>query len=433
MTHSTNNCLERPRRRGAKLTGHGIRPDEVIGSVNLDFEGKRDRWNGYDDREFSRTLRQKGEAEGVQNDVHKKAEHSSAQNSSSSDDSDDSDGEEDGKVVQQSGESAKTSVRNLRIREDTAKYLYNLDLNSAFYDPKSRSMRADPLPNVDPDDKDYAGDNFVRFSGDVTTLAKMELTTRKASSTGKQLPHLQAEPSRAEAVFREFETRKKDLQEKRRAQIVKKYGGQEHSVPQPGISDVAEVGASIGYDAEGNPKKGGNISAPVSAYPEDVLEKNHKDIWGSFYEDGKWGYACCRQTQRYAFCTGEAGRVAAIETRKEMEKRVAEAVEKRDPRTLVEQYAERRDEEEKVCAGNEKDRAKALKEEQQHRIRLEHELRKQRSEDTRVTLDDRQRKYNSVSQGGPGSLRVSEEEMEAYRMRRQMKEDPMNKFLSRNS
>jgi hypothetical protein len=38
-------------------------------------------------------------------------------------------------------------VRNLRIREDTAKYLLNLDTNSAHYDPKSRSMREDPNPN----------------------------------------------------------------------------------------------------------------------------------------------------------------------------------------------------------------------------------------------------------------------------------------------
>ena len=36
------------------------------------------------------------------------------------------------------------SVRNLRIREDTAKYLRNLDANSAFYDPKTRSMRENP-------------------------------------------------------------------------------------------------------------------------------------------------------------------------------------------------------------------------------------------------------------------------------------------------
>lgn len=36
------------------------------------------------------------------------------------------------------------TVRNLRIREDTAKYLRNLDPNSAHYDPKTRSMRKNP-------------------------------------------------------------------------------------------------------------------------------------------------------------------------------------------------------------------------------------------------------------------------------------------------
>lgn len=45
--------------------------------------------------------------------------------------------------------------RNLRIREDTAKYLLNLDTNSAYYDPKTRSMREDPLPDSDPNEKFY--------------------------------------------------------------------------------------------------------------------------------------------------------------------------------------------------------------------------------------------------------------------------------------
>ena len=44
---------------------------------------------------------------------------------------------------------------NLRIREDTAKYLLNLDVDSAYYDPKTRSMREDPLPDSDPNEKFY--------------------------------------------------------------------------------------------------------------------------------------------------------------------------------------------------------------------------------------------------------------------------------------
>lgn len=42
----------------------------------------------------------------------------------------------------------RITVRNLRIREDTAKYLFNLDPNSAYYDPKTRSMRENPLANT---------------------------------------------------------------------------------------------------------------------------------------------------------------------------------------------------------------------------------------------------------------------------------------------
>ena len=38
----------------------------------------------------------------------------------------------------------RITVRNLRIREDTAKYLRNLALESAYYDPKTRSMRENP-------------------------------------------------------------------------------------------------------------------------------------------------------------------------------------------------------------------------------------------------------------------------------------------------
>lgn len=52
----------------------------------------------------------------------------------------------------------RVTARNLRIREDTPKYLRNLQLDSAFYDPKSRSMRANPYgKDVNPDSVPYAG------------------------------------------------------------------------------------------------------------------------------------------------------------------------------------------------------------------------------------------------------------------------------------
>lgn len=40
--------MERPRQLGAKWTGKSIAPDEKIKTFEVDYEGKQDRWNGYD-------------------------------------------------------------------------------------------------------------------------------------------------------------------------------------------------------------------------------------------------------------------------------------------------------------------------------------------------------------------------------------------------
>ena len=58
--------------------------------------------------------------------------------------------------------SERYTVRNLRIREDTAKYLRNLDPNSAHYDPKTRSMRKNPYEGTGKsvEEVDFAGDNL---------------------------------------------------------------------------------------------------------------------------------------------------------------------------------------------------------------------------------------------------------------------------------
>lgn len=48
----------------------------------------------------------------------------------------------------------RITVRNLRIREDTAKYLRNLDPNSAYYDPKTRSMRDNPYKKTNLGDEE---------------------------------------------------------------------------------------------------------------------------------------------------------------------------------------------------------------------------------------------------------------------------------------
>jgi hypothetical protein len=54
MTHKTKDCLERPRVKGAKLTNKNIAADDKVEDIHLSgFDAKRDRWNGYDARDYA--------------------------------------------------------------------------------------------------------------------------------------------------------------------------------------------------------------------------------------------------------------------------------------------------------------------------------------------------------------------------------------------
>jgi len=56
ISHKTRECCERPRKRGSKWTGKDFSHDEFINEVPLDYEGKRDRWNGYNPDSFKRII-----------------------------------------------------------------------------------------------------------------------------------------------------------------------------------------------------------------------------------------------------------------------------------------------------------------------------------------------------------------------------------------
>ena len=45
--------MQRPRKVGAKFTGDQIAPDEhAQPNLNFDYDGKRDRWNGFNPEEY---------------------------------------------------------------------------------------------------------------------------------------------------------------------------------------------------------------------------------------------------------------------------------------------------------------------------------------------------------------------------------------------
>ena len=60
-------------------------------------------------------------------------------------------------------------------------------------------------------------------------------------------------------------------------------------------------------------------------YEENVYPGNHTSVWGSWWQDGQWGFACCHQTLKQSWCTGEAGKQAG----ERAEQRLADNLEAR--------------------------------------------------------------------------------------------------------
>ena len=144
MTHQTKECCERPRKAGAKFTGQDIKPDEIVKEIQLNYDAKKDRWNGYDPNMYMDVINEYEVLEEMKKD------QSGKDQSNIDEEFKDKTFDNDAPIPNRDPK-IKTTTRNLRLREDVAKYLLNLDENSAYYDAKSRSMRENPNPHLPAD------------------------------------------------------------------------------------------------------------------------------------------------------------------------------------------------------------------------------------------------------------------------------------------
>ena len=299
MTHDAKSCVEAPRKVGAWKSGKNIRPDEILPQkLTLSWDGKRDRYSGYDPdahkltvarfnaaeaerRKFKQQQRDQAflEAQEGKNKSKEKqladdgvgagggsslagagkkkrgkkkaggdkaAKAGAGGDDSSSDSSDtdsgsdsDSDGDsstdsEDEDVKQKETTQAvgtdlvryttkaKMSVRNLRLREDLPKYLRNLDTDSSYYDPHTRSMRENPNPNLGADETTFIGDNAYRVTGDAVEVSRAQLFCWDANNAGSDDVHLQANPTQAELLRKQFEQKKESLKKTKKQAILEK-------------------------------------------------------------------------------------------------------------------------------------------------------------------------------------------------------------------
>jgi pre-mRNA-processing factor SLU7 len=325
------------------------------------------------------------------------------------------------------GAGMRQTVRDLRLREDTPKYLRNLALDSAFYDPKSRSMRNNPLPNVNPEDLAFAGDNFIRHTGDALKLAQNQVLCWEMQARGESIDVL-SNPSQAEMVQKQFVERKKDLESTKRKAVLAAYTD---GVPNAQMDPRLRLGQTetyVEYGKDGRIIKGSGSAKQQSVvrtkYEEDVFTNNHSAVWGSYYNRlrSTWGYQCCHSLLRNSYCTGQKGREAndtannqgidAFQARKMLDKKATINAEKK---TSV--LANRNDifgESSSVAASS----LDAEKLKEAHKRAEEFQRR-----DHHNDADDRKRGYNSMQ-----NVDVTLEDMEVYRLNKSKGDDPMAAF-----
>lgn len=374
MTHNEKDCMERPRstKRSAWKSGVDIAADDVV--LNLETHGKvsyaakRDQWKGYDPTEYKEImdrherLQQEREAakqkekedallhkqqQSAAKKVAKKAVKapkgdtgegsdlsggSDTDSDYGSDEDTDEDGngragndeqdflEKDAAAVDfqknftpqggVGGNGMRITARNLRIREDTPKYLRNLSLDSAFYDPKSRSMRANPYPNANPDEIPFAGDNFVRYSGDAVTLAQNQVLCWEMQEQGVTAIDVISNPSQAELLHKQYVEKKKTMESSKKDALLAKYtDGKALPILDPRLR-LGQTEAYVEYGVDGRVKTSNMDHAVVrTKYEEDIYHQNHTSVWGSFYnrKTASWGYTCCHSCLKSSYCLGKKG------------------------------------------------------------------------------------------------------------------------------
>ncbi|XP_014186927.2 pre-mRNA-splicing factor SLU7 [Haplochromis burtoni] len=408
----------------------------AIGELTMDYDGKRDRWNGYDPEEHQciveeyakvdlakRTLK----AQKLQDELASGKLDQTEREHDSKDEDEDKYADDIDMPGQNFDSKRRITVRNLRIREDTAKYLRNLDPNSAYYDPKTRAMRENPYSNTgkNPDEVGYAGDNFVRYSGATISMAQTQLFTWEVYEKGSEV-HLQADPTKLELLHRSFKVKKEDFKEEQRESILEKYGGHEHLDAPPRELLLAQTEDYVEYSRHGAVLKGLEKAVARSKYEEDVLINNHICIWGSYWKDGFWGYKCCHSMVKQSYCTGSAGIGINNSECTPFEEAITEPQEEEQPKTLLEMHQDKM-KEKKKNKKRDSDSSDSEDEEKKEKLKkaLEAEDKRVKQVEMLMQLDERKRPYNSLFE----VKAPTEEEMEAFRMKRSRPDDPMASFL----
>ncbi|KAK3943998.1 Pre-mRNA-splicing factor slu-7 [Diplogelasinospora grovesii] len=314
MGHKKKDCLERPRKLGAKVTGRDIQADRVaLDDGNLSFDAKRDLYRGYDPKQYQEVIEEYNLLEEARREA---LLQEAIKNGKGGGKEGEVDAYEEGFKVPEDdpdmmGKDRAAIRRPMRIREDTAKYLISLDLDAAHYNPKKRTFD-NKGALADKSAELYEQERFLRESGDA---GEFEKATRYAweaqEKMGDTVWHPQANPT-AGLLLHRLENEERETKRRKRAEMLASQYGEQPTVPDA-LKVATESETYVEYDEVGL-IKGAPKKEVRSKYDEDVFINNHTSVWGSWWSDFKWGYACCHSLIKNSYCTGETGRKAGKES-----------------------------------------------------------------------------------------------------------------------
>lgn len=291
-------------------SGTGIK-DEFKGTIrtndeNEDYDSKRDRWYGYSTEEWLTHLKNWKQTKQPDQEIE-------------NNDSDDTDYEleliELGLDKKDLNKNIKEDPmeKMLRDRQDIPAYIYNITSNPnnkirIDYDPKSR-LAKDMSKGFLNDRSQFvkkltgAATEFTDLQKIASALDNEHEQERKQARLKQQffgddsefkneVPEtdlnlsLEASPTLMMLKAKQLQKEKLKLKDKEK----EKPNNTKNEISQK----YASSGITTNLDKNGLKK---------TRYPEDQLTGNHKFIYGSYYENGKWGYKCCKQFDKDSQCT----------------------------------------------------------------------------------------------------------------------------------
>lgn len=298
------------------------------------------------------------------------------------------------------------------------------------------------------------------FAWDAEKDGGVVTTTTTTTSTGGDATadaavgviHPQANPSQAELSRKKYTSKEAEQKSKQKKQVLQKYGGAEYLDGDGGLAAADETeltqqkerdserqaqerkarfGVSVQeehYTRDGRSVKGSSNKKMIdlkSKYEEDVYLYGHAAVWGSYFHKGamRWGYSDDHSLLRNSYGTGANGRIVNDEANELKygtgvagSKQLAQA---RELLKAIPQNKRNAMSSQQQLASGSKMYGEADQFAQMDKTKVLEALKKQEKENNEV--DDRKRKYNSMT----AQSEVTEEEMEAFRLKKERADDPM--------